>query len=782
MSDRWQISRSRAGSGNVRRTGRAKRNKFTTMMQKKLLVLFLFVLLAFGYLSASLIRINRDSGEQYKRQVLSQQRYDSRVLPFKRGDIVDCKGTKLAVSEKVYNVILDAKLAGENEETVAATTQALHTCFGLDGSEIRSYIAANPDSQYYILARKLPYDKISPFVELQSDTENNPDIKGVWFEEEYERIYPNGSLACDAIGFTGKDNTGNYGLEEYYNNTLNGINGREYGYLNDDSTLERSTKAAIDGNTIVTTLDANIQNIVEKYLKKFNEENKDAAREGNGAYNIGCIMMNVNTGEILAMASYPDFDLNDTKNPKALLGMNMLDAEGKDTGEVITQEKLDTMDDDTLYANLNALWKNFCISSTYEPGSVAKPFTVAMGLESGKLSGDETYFCGGSLWYGGHEIHCHNRLGDGMLTVKEAVEKSCNVALMQMGDAIGKNNFLNFQEEFNWGLKTNIDLAGEARTSALVYNASSMGEAELATSTFGQGFNVTMIQMITSFCALVNGGYYYEPHMVSRILSPDGTTVKNIEPRLLKQVISPSTSEKIVDFCNGVVTEGTGKTARPAGYAIGGKTGTAEMVPRDKNNYVVSFAGYAPADNPQIAIYVVVDRPNTTYQDDAKFATQIVRNVLTEALPYLNYFMTQELSEEERAEISESGLAVQLPAPADEEAKDGEGETEGGESGTESGESGGQQKEAEGGETPAEPGPEDVVVTGGEGNTEDTTGEPEDTEGDTQGEPSQQELDWQEKIASYETDEETGYLIEPGTGVLIDPLTGQAVNGASFMN
>lgn len=716
---------------------RLREQKFTMRMQKKLVVLFLLVLSAFVGLSVRLIYINRENGEQYKKQVLSQQRYDSRVIPFKRGDIVDCKGTKLAVSEKVYNVVLDAKLAGEKQEYIDATVQALVDCFHLDGSEIRTYIAENPTSQYNVLAKKLPYEEISPFVELQNDVANNPNIKGVWFEEEYERTYPNGSLACDVIGFTGKDNAGSYGLEEYYNDVLNGINGREYGYLNDDSTLERRTKAAIDGNTIVSTIDANIQNIVEKYLKKFNTDNQNAARDGNGAYNVGCIVMRVNTGEILAMASYPDFDLNDTKNPKALLGMNKLDKDGKETEEIITQEVIDTMDDDTLYANLNALWKNFCITSTYEPGSVAKPFTVAAGLECGRLTGDETYFCGGSLWYGGHEIHCHNRLGDGMLTVKEAVEKSCNVALMQMGDAIGKDNFLTFQELYNWGLKTNIDLAGEARTAGLVYNSATMGEAELATSTFGQGFNATMIQMIAGFCSLVNGGYYYEPHVVNKIVSSDGTTIKNIEPRLLKQTVSASTSEKIIDYCNGVVTEGTGKTARPAGYAIGGKTGTAEMVPRNKKNYVVSFMGYAPADHPEIAIYAVVDRPNTLIQDDAKFATGIVKNVLTEVLPYLNYFMTEELSDNERTELGESDLAVKLPEVENpEDAEDAEGAEV-------------QKEETTQEETPQE---------------------------------SEEEKAWKERLATYETDPETGYLIEPETGALIDPATGQAVDGSSFMN
>ncbi len=736
-------------------------HKFTTKMQKKLVVLFLFVLSAFVGLSVRLILINRDNGEQYKRQVLSQQRYDSRVIPFKRGDIVDCKGTKLAVSEKVYNVILDVSLMTEKEQYIEATLQALGSCFDLDMTEIRSFVQANPESKYKVLAKKLSYDEISPFVELQNDAKNNPDIKGVWFEAEYERVYPGGSLACDVIGFTGKDNTGTYGLEEYYNDTLNGINGREYGYLNDDSTLERRTKAAIDGNTIVTTIDSNIQGIVEKYLKKFNEENSDVAREGNGAHNVGCIIQNVNTGEILAMASYPFFDLNDIYNPQVLLGMHKLDENLKETDEVITQQMIDAMDHDTLYMHLNAVWKNFCISNTYEPGSTAKPFTVAMGLETGRMSGNETYFCGGFLWYGGHKIHCHNRMGDGTLTVKQAIEKSCNVALMQMGEVIGKENFLTFQEGFGWGLKTNIDLAGEARTAGLVYDSTTMRETELATATFGQGFNVTMIEMITAFSSLVNGGYYYEPHIVNKILSSDGTTIKNIEPRLLKQTISASTSEQIVDYCNGVVTEGTGTTARPAGYAIGGKTGTAETAPRTKKDYVCSFLGYAPADDPQIAIYVVVDRPNSTKQDDAKYATRIVRDILTEVLPYLHFFMTEELSETETTELGESGLAVRIPGVEPAEGQDGEGDTPEGGSDPESG-------EPQGDGTAQDP--EELDITGA------------DPGGGEAGEMSEEEREWRERISGYATDPETGYLVEPETGVLLDPQTGQAVNSVPLMD
>lgn len=243
---------------------------------------------------------------------------------------------------------------------------------------------------------------------------------------------------------------------------------------------------------------------------------------------------------------------------------------------------------------------------------------------------------------------------------------------------------------------------------------------------------------------MVNGGYYYEPHVVSKILSPDGTTIKNIEPRLLKQTISASTSEKIVDYCNGVVTEGTGTTARPAGYAIGGKTGTAEMVPRTKRDYVCSFMGYAPADDPQIAIYVVVDRPNSAKQDDAKYATRIVRGILTEVLPYLHYFMTEELSEDETTEISQSGLAVQAPGIEPAEGEEGsEGDPQD---------------------------PEELEITGREDGEEGVE------------EMSEEEREWRERIAGYETDPETGYLIEPETGVKIDPVTGQAVESVPLMD
>jgi len=661
------------------RKNQYRNNKpYNDKMEEKLVVLFIIVLLAFVGLSIKLVSITRDNGEQYKKQVLSQQQYESTTIPFRRGDILDSMGNKLATSDKVYNLIIDSKAMLANEDYLEPTMGVLRLSFpGFNENEVRSYIAENPTSQYFISMRQLTYDQLNVYNENVEASEDPSLIKGIWFEEEYRRVYPNNELACDVIGFTGKDNVGSYGLEQYYNDTLNGVNGRSYGYLNDSETLERTTISPSDGYNIVTTIDGNIQQIVEKYLYKFNEDNKNAARTGNGARNVGAIIMDVNSGEILAMASYPNFNLNDPRDKSKLLGSSMVDEKGNIPyeSEVITQENIDSLlaDDDAMYQNLNYLWKNFCISTTYEPGSVAKPFTVAAGLESGRMTGEEYYTCNGQLHVGEHDIKCHNYKmgGDGTLSVQESIEQSCNVALMLMGKQIGKSAFLEYQEKFNFGLKTNIDLYGESRTNTLVFNNQTMGDTELATSTFGQGYNASMIQMITAFSSLINGGYYYEPHVVKQITASDGSVVENISPRVLKQTISATTSAKIIEYCNGVVVNGTGKTARPAGYAIGGKTGTAETIPRDKTNYVVSFMGYAPADNPQIAIYVVVDRPNATYQDDAKYATRIVRSILTEVLPYMNIYMTEELSEKEIQEIEELNISIKQ-AEDEELANEGE--------------------------------------------------------------------------------------------------------------
>lgn len=648
--------------------------KFTIKMQKKLVVLFILALMAFAGLCARIVWITREEGANYQKKILMQQRYDSTTIPYRRGDIVDSKGTTLATSEKVYNLVIDAKvmntvLSGKTPY-LEPTLEALGQHFDLDMAAVREYVSKNKTSSWYVpqKGKRLTYEQIKDFKAEQEKKDSM--IKGVWFEEEYRRVYPYGSLAADVIGFTNTDNKGSYGLEEYYNDTLNGIDGREYGYMNEDLNLQRTLKSPVDGNSIHTTIDVNVQMTVEKYLKKFNDEYKDSFRQGNGAENIGCALMWVDTGEILAMASYPTYDLNDVRNTDSLLGMKLIEQftnvngyfENRKTDTVITQSVLDELSSDQIYLNLNNLWKNFCITETYEPGSTIKPFTVAAALELGTVNANQTFTCDRYLEVGGHKIKCHNKY-DGTLTLREAVAKSCNVAMMKIASAMGKEDFCEYQQIFNFGLRTNIDLAGEARTASLIYTAENMGPTDLATNSFGQNFNVTMVQVLAGFCSLINGGYYYEPHVVDKITNASGATVQNIEPRVLKQTISESTSELVRDYCRAVVEIGTGGSARPAGYMIGGKTGTAETIDpkthmRSEEDHVLSFIGYAPADDPKVAIYVVVDRPNVEKQGTAKYATVLARSILTEVLPYLNIFMTEPLTEEEKQELEALHLEI----------------------------------------------------------------------------------------------------------------------------
>ncbi len=645
--------------------------RFTISMQRKLVVLFAGVLLAFVALAVRLFLINRDNGQVYTMQVLSQQAYENQTIPFKRGRIMDAKGTVLADSQLVYNVIVDSKQILEKDAYLEPTLDALES-LGINRNRIREYITNHPSSQYYIAMKNLSYqdrknyvDRINEGIQLEKTNKipasqrKYDNIKGIWFESGYARFYPHSDLACNVLGFSGSGNVGTGGLEEYYNDTLNGVVGRKYGYLDEGLNMEQTMIDAKDGNNLVLTLDANIQSIVQKYLQKHDDEYKDFNHPGNGSNNAACIVMDVNSGEILAMAGTPFYDLNQPSDLAALVGMPKLDANDEPTDSYLSYTDLLVMSDEDKPRYLNALWSNFCVSEYFEPGSTAKPFTVAAGLETGSIEDGETFYCNGYKYVDGFEIKCHNREGDGLVSVSQAVERSCNVALMEIADAVGKENFTKFQNIFNFGLKTGIDLADEARTDSFVSD-STMTDSMLATNAFGQNFDATMIQMVTGFCSLINGGNYYEPHVVKKITSPSGTTLKTFEPRVLKKTVSEETSERIREYTIDVVEGryGTGETARPAGYRIGGKTGTAETLPRGNGEYIVSFMGYAPAEDPQIAVYVVIDRPNFEHQDDATFATVIVRSIMQEVLPYLNIYMSEPVTDDEREELDALGLAV----------------------------------------------------------------------------------------------------------------------------
>lgn len=614
----------------TKKTMHRLRKKFPKFMQKKLVILYLGIILAFVFLIGRITYINASDGEEYTKIVLDQQQYDSRVIPYKRGDIVDRNGTKIATSERVYNVILDVKTMLSDEDYVEPTKQVLKDCFGIEEEEVDTLIEESPDSRYSVLKKGIDYNTAKEFEAIDEDDENYPDVKGIWLESDYVRTYPYNTLASDVIGFTVDGNVGNGGIEGYYNTMLNGTDGREYGYLDGGTSVEQTVKEPINGKTVVSTIDVQVQSIVEKYIKQFNDERKNNATAGEGSKNTAVMIMNPQNGEILAEASYPNYDLN---NPR-------------DLSSYYTQEQLDAMSDEEQLDALNSLWKNFCVSDTYEPGSTIKPFTVAAALETGALNGDETFYCEGSLHIGGYDIHCINREGHGTQTLKEAVENSCNVALMQIGEKIGAEDFIKYQHIFGFGELTGIDLPGEAATEGLLYTVDNMDETSLATNAFGQNFNVTMTQMLAGFCSLINGGEYYEPHFVKQIQDENGNVVENEEPVLVKRTISEETSTLVKDYMRGVVQNGSGKLADLEGYEVGGKTGTAEKLPRSEGKNLVSFIGYAPQENPEIAIYVVIDEPNEYDQAQSSLAVQMASDIMKEIFPYLGISKTSETADD----------------------------------------------------------------------------------------------------------------------------------------
>ena len=633
-----------------KRRGGKKIAKFSKKMQKKLVVLFVIIALLLLGLIVRLMYIEHTSGKKYEKKVLSQQKYDSTVIPYQRGNITDCKGTILATSVDVYNVILDCKVLNSDSADIDPTIDALITCFPqLNETDLRNLITDKPKSQYNVLAKKLSYEEIRAFEDMQAaekeasdkksgDAEKKGKINGVWFEKEYQREYPYGSLASAVVGFTTSGNLGMNGVENSYNSVLNGTNGREYGYLNSDSNFEKTVIDAQNGNDVTLTIDANIQKIVEDKIAAFEEEYRDAAREGAGSKHVGVIVMNPQNAEVLAMANYPNYDLS---NPR-------------DLSAYYTQEEIDAMDEDAQMDALNQLWSNFCITYTYEPGSTVKPFTVACGLDTGTLDPNRTFICDGYETISGHDIHCVNTNGHGLETVEDALKNSCNDALMQMSYDIGPENFSKYQQIFGFGTKTNIDLPGEARTDSLIYTEDQLSTINLATNSFGQNFNVTMIQVASAFCSIINGGNYYQPHVVKKITDENGNVIQEDNGTLLKKTVSSSTSELLKQYLYATVSDGTGKYAKVPGYSMGGKTGTAQKLPRGQGNYLVSFIGFAPVDNPQLLVYVVVDEPNAEEEFHSTFAQEIAKGIFEETLPYLNIYPDEDIVVTEETDPAEA--------------------------------------------------------------------------------------------------------------------------------
>ncbi len=674
----------------------SKAKKFLKRMKTRLLIVFLCAAAFFLVLVIRVAYISIAKGEEYQEEVLSQKSYDSIEIPYERGDIVDRNGNVLATSTKVYNLILEPKNILKSDDGKEATKEALIEYFGMTEEEFDSYMEYT-ESFYKVAIKGLSYTEVKAFQDY-CDTSEGSDVTGVWFEEEYDRTYPNGTLACHILGYTVSGNVGQGGIEGYYNSYLNGTNGKTYGYLTTDNTVESVTVDAVDGYTVVSTIDLNIQKIIEDNINEY--------METTGADKIGVIAMDPDTGEVLGMATSYSYDPNNPMDTDALRNMTVTITEevtsestegtteseeetSEETSEEASTEEVETeeveydfsqmtdeefdsvinsLSEEQRYEALNAVWRNFCISDVYEPGSTFKPFTIAGALEEGVIEDGDTFYCDGYEVVADYTIYCHNRNGDGTLTVKQALEQSCNDCLMQIAALEGAETFAKYQSLFNFGSTTGIDLPGEA--SGLVYTEDTLNSTELATSSFGQGVNVTMIQMAAAFCSVINGGNYYEPHIVKQIVDSDGSIIQEIEPELVRKTISKSTSDLLVEYLEGVVSEGTGTRATVDGYTIGGKTGTAEKLPRGNGEYILSFMGFSPVEDPQIVVYVIVDSPNVADQSSSGAGVLLFKDIMEDLLPYMNIYQSSDET------ISYNGLDETATSSFED---DGTGTTEEGE-------------------------------------------------------------------------------------------------------
>ena len=639
-------------------------------MMNKLVILFLMISLALFALAIYLVFLIQGTHNDYSVEVLSRHGYTSSTIQARRGDIVDRNGTYVATSEPYYILVLDPKviLYQKGYNYTDKTVEALVTYFGLDEATLRQTLEDNADSSYVRYGGKtlLTYEQVSAFEEFQTvwnkgswknDTgeemtkeDKLMKIKGVVFETEYQRKYPFSEVGSTVIGFTTTDGAeGLWGLESYYNDELTGTNGRSVGYLDEDYNLEKNVYPATDGNTIVSTIDMGAQTILQENIKAYMNQ--------VGADNVGVILMNPQNGEILGMATDKEYNLN----------------EPKDLSAYYTEEELAAMSDEEKSDAQNQIWRNWCISDSYEPGSTAKALTIATGLEENEISMDDTYYCDGYEMKGGWRINCHVREGHGLLTLSEALAESCNDSLMQIVDKIGAADFARYQRVFNLGQKTGIDLPGESSCEGLLYEESQLNVSELATNSFGQGYNVTMIQQAAAIASLINGGNYYQPHVVKEIRNAGGAVVETKNPILVRQTISSETSAEMRQMMVDVVENGTGNMARIAGYRIGGKTGAGQKLPRSSGNYVISFISFLGEDNPELLLYVVIDVPKVDDQSSSAQAQYLAKEIWSDLLPYYNEYPSDEyLKDGEEADVStdnpfaedsyENGIIVEDPA------------------------------------------------------------------------------------------------------------------------
>ena len=574
-------------------------------------------------------------GAEFEQAVKNQQinRYDL-VNAANRGSILDRNEQVLAVSTAVYNVALDPLLiAGEkNEKETQKTFTTLCKYFpDLKMEDLQYHVTLNPTTNEINTPTHWKYlvKGVERSVKEKLEKEK---LLGVYFEQTSKRSYPLKTLACHLIGF---NNT--WGLEGYYNAEMTGIPGRSFILYQGADTVTYQDYAAEDGNTIVTTLDYTIQQYAEEAVAETMAQWP--------SQNVAAIVMNPNTGEIYAMAAADTFDLNDPDEPLAL-----------ETDESF-QETWNAMTDEEKSEYLNSTWKNFCISDTYEPGSVFKPLVVAAALEEGVITKNSTFTCNGKITVADRDIRCSNRSGHGTIDVEEIMAQSCNPGMVQIIQRLGVEKAYKYVKEFGFGEKTGIDLPGEG--IGLLHEESAMGPVELATYSFGQTFNCTSIQMVTAFSALINGGNLVKPYVVSQIVDDEGAVVMERGTEVVRRVISQKTSDYIRTALKATVDHGTAKKIAIPGYSIGCKTGTSEQGSRSRDDiWTLSHMAYFPAENPQYLVFTVIHIPDD-YVDGVQSTAAMTKKIMENIIKYKNLEPTE--ATEEATTLNSGKTTVTMP-------------------------------------------------------------------------------------------------------------------------
>lgn len=575
------------------------------------ILIFVLLIGGFGTAIGRLGYLQTIQSASLKEKAVEQQLKDT-TLTAKRGTIYDAKGDILATSASVWQVVM-APTYFENNEQRKYVAREVSEILDLDYDEV--YEKTKLESYYTVLKRKIETPERKKILKLMKKiTKKYKKLTAVLvLLDDYKRYYPYGELAASVIGFTGSDDQGLEGIEYQYNDYLTGTPGRIIAANNMPFDYKQSDEAK-DGSSITLTIDETIQSIAEKYMKQGLAEHSVVNR---GV----CIIMNVKTGAILSMVTVDGFDLN---NPYALP-----EEDSKAISTLPEDEQLAAES-----AALSAMWRNKAISDTYYPGSVFKICTASMALNEGRVNENTSFYCSGSYKLYENDIGCHHRAGHGTQNFFEAICNSCNPAFIQIGMDVGPAKFRNYYKGFGFSEVTGIDLPGESED---IFFAGSMSETDLAVGSFGQGFSITPIQMITACAAVCNGGYVVQPYVVQSITDADGNVVKETETVVKRQVISEETSAMMCDFLERNTTQGGTHNGYIPGYRVGGKTGTSEKLTSSmgSEDYIASYCGFSPADDPEVACLVFFDTPKGDHYYGSQVSAPVFVNIMSEVLPYL---------------------------------------------------------------------------------------------------------------------------------------------------